>query len=481
MNNKELLNYIQNPVFLDIESLEKMKLLIKKYPYFQTAYLLFAKNKHVNGDNLQKELPLLTSFVADRVILHRMLNPIDVKNQINRFLAVPKTTKKAALDVNKSKNEAIEFELASNTEKLAEEQKAKEEAEALKLAVEQKAKEEAEALKLAAEKKAKDEAEALKLAAEKKAKEEAEALKLAAEQKAKEEAEALKLAAEKKAKDEAEAQKLVAEKKAKDEAEALKLAAEQKAKDEAEAQKLVAEKKAKDEAEAQKLAAEKKAKDEAEALKLAAEQKAKEEAEAQKLAAEQKAKEEAEIEVSILEENIKRETTLISNDDFIEFTIERVEEDVEQKEKVEDKLVVEKLIDKTQITEKVGEKKVGTDKTPKDETLADKILREVAQRKTKKADDSESKKKANLINKFINESDKLAPIIAKPSDNENKAERSMLVSDDLVSEKLADLYVKQKYYDKAISAFDKLILKYPEKSSYFADRINQTNELKNGL
>jgi len=172
---------------------------------------------------------------------------------------------------------------------------------------------------------------------------------------------------------------------------------------------------------------------------------------------------------------------LISNDDFIEFTIERVEEDVEQKEKVEDKLVVEKLIDKTQITEKVGEKKVGTDKTPKDETLADKILREVAQRKTKKADDSESKKKANLINKFINESDKLAPIIAKPSDNENKAERSMLVSDDLVSEKLADLYVKQKYYDKAISAFDKLILKYPEKSSYFADRINQTNELKNGL
>ena len=86
---------------------------------------------------------------------------------------------------------------AGDTEKLAAEQKAKEEADK-KLAAEQKAKEEADK-KLAAEQKAKEESE--KLAAEQKAKEEADK-KLAAEQKAKEESE--KLAAEQKAKEEAD-------------------------------------------------------------------------------------------------------------------------------------------------------------------------------------------------------------------------------------------------------------------------------------
>ena len=400
MNNKELLNYIQNPVFLDIESLDKMKLLIKKYPYFQTAYLLFAKNKQVNGDNLQKELPLLSTFVADINVLHKILNPVDVKDQINRFINVPKEVKKRMSQV------LVEDEI---TESVVVDSTIEAPLEKTKLV----AKSEVEL----------DEKRAGEL---------------------------------KKKQDIAINEKIEAEKKKKNDAEvAEKLAAEKKAKEEAEA--------------AEKLATEKKAKEEAEA--------------AEKLAAEKKIKEEEDVEVSILEENTKRETTLISNEDFIEFTIERVEEEqVEQNsETAEEKVVPEKLIDKQQITEKLGEKKAATEKLPKEETLADKILREVAQRKTKKGDDSESKKKTNIINTFINESDKLAPIKAKPSGNEDKAERSMVVSDDIVSEKLADLYVKQKHYDKAISAFNKLILKYPEKNSYFADRISQINALKNEL
>jgi len=464
MNNKELLNYIQNPVFLDIESLDKMKLLIKKYPYFQTAYLLFAKNKQVNGDNLQKELPLLSTFVADINVLHKILNPVDVKDQINRFINVPKEVKKRMSQV------LVEDEI---TESVVVDSTIEAPLEKTKLVA--KSEVELDEKRAGELKKKQDIAINEKIEAEKKKKNDAEAAeKLAAAQKAKEEAEvAEKLAAEKKAKEEAEA--------------AEKLAAAQKAKEEAEAaEKLAAQKKAKEEAEAaEKLAAEKKAKEEAEAAeKLAAEKKAKEEAEAaEKLAAEKKIKEEEDVEVSILEENTKRETTLISNEDFIEFTIERVEEEqVEQNsETAEEKVVPEKLIDKQQITEKLGEKKAATEKLPKEETLADKILREVAQRKTKKGDDSESKKKTNIINTFINESDKLAPIKAKPSGNEDKAERSMVVSDDIVSEKLADLYVKQKHYDKAISAFNKLILKYPEKNSYFADRISQINALKNEL
>ena len=100
--------------------------------------------------------------------------------------------------LEKGVNPAVSTQTAAgDAEKLAAEQKAKEEADK-KLAAEQKAKEEADK-KLAAEQKAKEESE--KLAAEQKAKEEADK-KLAAEQKAKEESE--KLAAEQKAKEEAD-------------------------------------------------------------------------------------------------------------------------------------------------------------------------------------------------------------------------------------------------------------------------------------
>ena len=40
------------------------------------------------------------------------------------------------------------------------------------------------------------------------------------------------------------------------------------------------------------------------------------------------------------------------------------------------------------------------------------------------------------------------------------------------------MYTKQEHYEKAILTYEKLSLKYPQKSSYFADQINLIKKLK---
>jgi tetratricopeptide (TPR) repeat protein len=84
--------------------------------------------------------------------------------------------------------------------------------------------------------------------------------------------------------------------------------------------------------------------------------------------------------------------------------------------------------------------------------------------------DEDKKKKAELIDKFIETSPKIPPIkpgvVFTPNLDLNKEDTSYLMT-----ETLAKVYLEQKKYQKAIQAYEILILKYPEKSSFFADRI----------
>jgi len=58
-------------------------------------------------------------------------------------------------------------------------------------------------------------------------------------------------------------------------------------------------------------------------------------------------------------------------------------------------------------------------------------------------------------------------------------EKSVSEDEELVTETLANIYFSQKNYDKALSAYKKLSLKYPEKSIYFASRIKEIEVIKN--
>ena len=79
----------------------------------------------------------------------------------------------------------------------------------------------------------------------------------------------------------------------------------------------------------------------------------------------------------------------------------------------------------------------------------------------------------DLIDKFIKD----RPAISRgkdipPSDKDMSGSSSM-DSDSFMTETLARVYEKQGLLKKAIFAYEKLSLKYPEKSTYFATQINR--------
>jgi hypothetical protein len=85
-----------------------------------------------------------------------------------------------------------------------------------------------------------------------------------------------------------------------------------------------------------------------------------------------------------------------------------------------------------------------------------------------------------LINKFIKGEPKIIPDSEKVSTDDISAE-SVREDEGFITDTLAKIYVKQGYYSKAIFAYEKLILKYPEKSSYFAGQINKIKKIINNL
>ena len=98
--------------------------------------------------------------------------------------------------------------------------------------------------------------------------------------------------------------------------------------------------------------------------------------------------------------------------------------------------------------------------------------------------DAETTQGHSLIDKFLSSN---AGIITskKPNDDSNQFAENEIIkksteeNDEIITETLARLYYNQKNYDKALEAFRKLSLKYPEKSVYFAARIEEIENLKN--
>jgi hypothetical protein len=84
----------------------------------------------------------------------------------------------------------------------------------------------------------------------------------------------------------------------------------------------------------------------------------------------------------------------------------------------------------------------------------------------------------DLIDKFISENPTISPTRSNETIKETApAKESDQVDDSLITETLAGIYVKQGLLNEALKAYEKLILKFPEKNTYFASQIEKINKL----
>lgn len=87
-------------------------------------------------------------------------------------------------------------------------------------------------------------------------------------------------------------------------------------------------------------------------------------------------------------------------------------------------------------------------------------------------------KETDLIDRFIQSNPTIIPKDKPVAEGRiSKKSQKKPLDEGLITETLADIYEKQGLFYEALAAYEKLSLKFPEKNSYFASRIEKIKKL----
>ncbi|MBN1184892.1 MAG: hypothetical protein JXB49_21585 [Bacteroidales bacterium] len=87
--------------------------------------------------------------------------------------------------------------------------------------------------------------------------------------------------------------------------------------------------------------------------------------------------------------------------------------------------------------------------------------------------DQKESEQNQLIDSFLSNIPRIVPKMEAHNEPEDISLSSIQEDEGVLTETLAKIYLKQGYFDKAIQTYEKLILKFPEKNTYFAAQIEE--------
>ena len=123
-----------------------------------------------------------------------------------------------------------------------------------------------------------------------------------------------------------------------------------------------------------------------------------------------------------------------------------------------------------------------TKRSQQEECFANSYLELITKKSLQPSTNEKSIKQFAIIDTILNKSLQFDPFgevfSSKVEATIDLSEKQIALDDRLITETLAKLMVKQKKYLSAIQIYNRLLLKYPEKKSYFVDIINT---LKNNV
>ena len=155
-----------------------------------------------------------------------------------------------------------------------------------------------------------------------------------------------------------------------------------------------------------------------------------------------------------------------------------ISEDVKKDEIVKENIPIEVIkVEEEVIITKKEELKIGQP-LEFDETEEYSFSEWLALTKVQKINrEEEEEEETDLINNFIEKSPTIKVEKNKFFSPTETAKSSILENDELITETLARVYLEQEHFEKAIESYKKLSLKYPKKSSFFADHIREIKKL----
>ncbi len=155
----------------------------------------------------------------------------------------------------------------------------------------------------------------------------------------------------------------------------------------------------------------------------------------------------------------------ITNDDFLEVTKE------EKANQPSPKTTFGSWLKQFQSSEPIP------DPEEKLDLLDNKKASKPKKKKKKKKTSEKTRKENNANSSKGKKKNKISEVTSGTNKPKRIAEKSLKENEEIVSETLAALLVKQENYKKAIKMYEKLILIFPEKSSFFAEQIKKLKNL----